>query len=186
MITIRCIAFYSECIQIIPQWFWKSTRNVFVMSYINGVLYIGGAHRGYITILRRQTWRALQPLVGVKSQKELDAEFWPQIILGHNFVTRQLTPWLRIRVIRVTIEYIRSDNFSLLSHASFLGQISHSKGQPRLESFQIFNWSQLWGEVPKVQNIWSSFLISQPRLPALQERLKISEGFWKFQFALSL
>ena len=177
MITIRCIAFYSECIKVIPEWFWKSTRNVFVMSYMNGVLYIGGAHRGYITILRRQTWRALQPLVGVKSQKELDAEFWPRIILGHNFVTRQLTPWLRIRVIRVTIEYIRSDNFSLLSHASFLGQISHSKGQPRLESFQIFNWSQLWGEVPKVQNIWSSFLIRQPRLPALQERLKNTEGF---------
>ena len=152
MITIRCIPFDSKCIKIIPEWFWKSTRNVFVMSYIYGVLYIGQAHQGYITILRRQTWRALQPLVGVKSQKELDAEFRPQIILGHDFVTRQLTPWLRIRVIRVTIEYIRSDNFTLLSHAS-LGQISHSKVHPRLDSFQIFDWSQLLVEVPKVLNI---------------------------------
>ena len=54
------------------------------MSCVSGVLYIGGAHRRYITILKRQTWRALQPLVGVKSLKELDAEFRPRIILGHN------------------------------------------------------------------------------------------------------
>ena len=57
------------------------------MHYVYGVLHIGRAERDYITILRRQTWRALQPLVGVKSQEELDAEVWPPNILGHSHLS---------------------------------------------------------------------------------------------------